>query len=433
MMRNLSSAMMRLVLGAGCLAIPGMSQTTDPPTYSKEVSRIMQAKCQLCHRPNDIAPFALMSYDDAQTWSDDIKRVITEGIMPPWKPVAGHGEFKGSYALTAAEKKTILDWVDAGAPEGDPADLPGSTVSTGDWRLGTPDLTLTMAEEFIPVRGRDIYRCFVLPVASDRDLWVKGLDILPGNRQVVHHVILYIDQTGKSKALDDKEDGPGYTCFGGPGFDVGPGDMLGGWAPGAQPQIAPQGVGGKIPAGSRVVMQVHYSTFGKATAPDVTRAGIYLWNDRPERQLYFVPVLNQRFEIPVGADNYEVKASFPVLPVLSAKIISIFPHMHLLGKQISVDLDLPNKTTQPLIYIDNWDFNWQGGYQYVNPVSVPGFSTVRVSCKFDNSENNPKNPNNPLVPVRWGEETKDEMCLAFLAVTLDNPGIIIPSDAGVNK
>lgn len=410
-----------LVSAAACAA----------PTYSKEVSRIVRDKCQACHRPNDIAPFALTTYDDARTWAEDIARVVSEGVMPPWKPVPGHGEFRDFRGLTPEERQTILDWAAAGAPEGDPADLPEPTAPAGEWLLGEPGLTLTMPEPFTPTRGRDVYRCFVLPVSSDSDLWVDAIDILPGNRRVVHHVILYIDRNGESPRLDARDDGPGYTCFGGPGFNVGIGDMLGGWAPGTRPYRLPEGVGSRLPAGSRVVMQVHYYT-ATTTGPDITRAALYFSAVRPERQLYFLPAFNDRFEIPAGAESHTVRANFPVPPLFDAHLIAIFPHMHLLGKEIRVDLERLGRPSQPLIYINRWDFNWQGGYAYQEPVALPSFSNIRLTCTFDNSEKNPRNPANPIKPVRWGEGTEDEMCLAFLAVTFDN-GVVPPLNMGESQ
>lgn len=408
------------VLLAGLLTATAHAQ----PTYSREVARIFQQKCQLCHRPNDIAPFALMNYQDASAWAVDIKRVVSERTMPPWKPVEGYGEFRDSYALSSDERQIIIQWVDAGAPEGDPADLPEPATSTSEWRLGDPDLILQMAEPFTPPRGRDLYRCFIVSNPFDAPAYVSAVDVLPGNRQVVHHVIIFIDETGQAEALDAKEDGPGYTCFGGPGFEISISSMLGGWAPGTLPRHLPDGIAVQIPKGGKLVMQVHYSAIGR-TSEDQTKVGLYFSKKDVERRLFYVPVVDTRFEIPPGNAHYEVKTSFTVPPLLDAKLIQIFPHMHLLGRQIKVDVRPPAKDLQPLIYIDNWDFNWQGFYTYKEPVALPAFSNIQLSCIFDNSEGNPRNPNNPLKAVRWGERTEDEMCIAFLGVTLDRENLLV--------
>ncbi|MDX1980551.1 MAG: hypothetical protein SFV51_09805 [Bryobacteraceae bacterium] len=400
--------------------LAGLAQAQ--PTYSGEVSRIMQEKCQMCHRPNDIAPFPLSSFEDAQTWAADIKRVVSEGIMPPWKPVEGHGDFQDAYNLTAEQRRAIIDWVDAGAPMGDPAELPEPKVTDSEWRLGEPDLVAQMAESYSPPRGRDVYRCFVVSNPFDETMYVSAVDVLPGNRKIVHHVIMFIDEKGQSPELDAKEEGPGYTCFGGPGFDISINSMLGGWAPGSFPRHYQDGLAIQIPKGARLVMQVHY--FPTVTAEDVTRVGLYLAQTDVKKLVRFIPVLNDRFRIPPGAENQVVTASFPIPPGLGAKIIQVFPHMHLLGRQIKVEFTPLGRETIPLIYIDNWDFNWQGFYNYKEQVSLPALSNIRISCTFDNSENNPRNPNNPLKEVRWGEGTQDEMCLAFLGVTFDNEDLL---------
>jgi hypothetical protein len=393
------------------------------PTYSREVSRIFQEKCQNCHRPNDIAPFALMNYQDAQTWAEDIKRVVEEKIMPPWKPVAGHGEFRDSYALSDEERQAIVSWVNAGSPEGDPADLPESRAQTGEWQLGQPNLIVEMRETYTPPRGRDVYRCFVVSNPFEDTAYVSAVDVLPGSRQIVHHVILYIDEKNQAQALDEKEPGPGYTCFGGPGFDISISSMLGGWAPGTLPRHLPEGIAIQVPKGARLVMQVHYYPVGR-TAEDQTRVGLYFSQSATRKRLVYFPVLNQRFEIPAGNANYEVKANFIIPPLFDSNIVQIFPHMHMLGKQIKVEYQVPGRQSRPLIYIDNWDFNWQGFYTYKEIDSAPAFTEVRLSCVYDNSTNNPRNPSNPVKPVRWGEGTEDEMCLAFLGVTLERENLI---------
>lgn len=395
-----------------------VSAANAQPTYSKEVSRILQEKCQICHSPNNIAPFALTSFEEAQTWAEDIRRVVSEKIMPPWKPVAGHGEFRESYSMSDEERQTIVSWVNAGSPEGDPADLPEPRVQTSEWPLGEPDMVVQMAEPYTPARGKDVYRCFIVSNPFDETAYVKAVDVIPGDRRIVHHVILYIDETSTAGKLDDQEEGPGYTCFGGPGFDISFSSMLGGWAPGTVPRPLPEGIAIQIPKKGRLVMQVHYYPVGR-TGEDTTRVGIYFSKDPVERRLYYIPIVNDKFEIPPGNANYEVTQNETVPFLLAAKIVQIFPHMHKLGRQIRVDAQAPGQEKKPLIYINDWDFNWQGFYNYKEPVPVPGGTRLNMSCIFDNSDLNPNNPNNPLKPVRWGEGTDDEMCITFLGVTLD--------------
>ncbi len=403
-------------------------------TFTREISRIVQTKCAHCHRPNDIAPFSLQTYEQVAAWKDDILRVVTGGVMPPWKPVAGHGVFRDNFSLSEEERNQIKAWVEADAPLGAPADLPEPLADAGEWILGEPDLVVQMPEAYEPPRGRDMYRCFVLPTEFNTTQFVSAVDILPGDRRYVHHVILFLDTSGVAEKLDAEEEGPGYTCFGGPRTPalpdaslsslLGNGIGLGGWAPGTRPRLLPDGIGMQLPPKARIVMQIHYYARG-GTAPDQTKVGIYFAKSKVERRLIFVPIVpldsrgNVSLTIPAGAAEHEVKSEFIVPPLLDAHLINIFPHMHLLGRQIRSSAIRLNGKEEPLVFIDNWDFNWQGAYTYVDPIALPAFSRIKLSCTYDNTENNPRNPSNPLKTIHWGEGTEDEMCLVFLGLTFD--------------
>ncbi len=413
---------MRTTLSALAAFVMFASLAAAQPTYSKEVSRIFRDKCEQCHRDGDIAPFALKDYETAVAWSEDIQRAITDKRMPPWKPEPGIGEFKNNFSLTAEEKQTIFDWIAAATPQGDVTDMPAALEEKSEWPLGQPDVDLRMLQTYTPPRGKDVYRCFVIPTGIDSTKYLSAIDVLPGNRQIVHHVLLYQDTQGVSDKLEGKDGQPGYECFGGPGITIGADNLnatLAGWAPGQRTQKLPGGVGIELLKSAKIIMQVHYFP-QRATGEDQTRIGLYYQKGKIEQRLYEIPVVNTTFKIPVGNEAYDVKASLTTLPILSGQMIWVYPHMHLLGRKISVEVTGPDKkTTTPAIAINNWDFNWQGGYTFVKPMVFAGGSTVKVSCTFDNSEKNPKNPNNPLVVVGWGENTTDEMCLAFLGITLD--------------
>lgn len=408
------SARYVLLAAASTLALPAVAQ----PTFSNEVSRILQVKCAQCHREGDIAPFPVANYEAVAAWAADIKRVINDRIMPPWKPVAGYGEFRDSYALTDDEKKTILDWIDAGVPEGDPTDLPPPLENKGEWPLGEPDQVVAMTAGYTPPRGTDVYRCFVLPATFDTRQYLTAIDVVPGNRKLVHHVLLFTDTTGQAEKMDGADGEPGYSCFGGPGFALALNGSLGGWAPGQRSRFLPDGIGIEIAKGARIVMQVHYYPVGR-TGSDQTKVGLYYSKQDIQQRLFMIPLVNTGFRIPANEQKYEVNANLPVLPFMDGKIIWIYPHMHLLGRQIRAQVTDAKGEMRPLIYEDDWNFNWQGSYTYVEPVAVKSGSKVKLTCTFDNSEGNPKNPNNPIVPVGWGERTTDEMCLVFLGVTFD--------------
>jgi hypothetical protein len=402
------------------IAIPAVAE----PTYSREVARIMQAKCQRCHRPNDIAPFPLTNYSEVSEFVDDIRHAVEDGHMPPWKPVPGHGEFRDSFGLTDEERQTILLWAAAGGPEGDPADLPEPLPEAGEWQLGDPDHVIRMPEEFTAKRGRDTYRCFVLPTGLDEDKYLTAVQVIPGNKRIVHHVLLFVDATGAADKLDAADPAPGYDCFGGLGIDIGMGltdfdaaSVIGGWVPGMRTESLPEGVGIKLSKRARVIMQVHYFG-GSQGGDDQTRAGLYFSKTPVERRMFYLPLVNTTFKIPAGETAYEVKAALPIPLFLDAKLIQIAPHMHLLGKKIKVELQR-GSDIQSLIRIDDWDFHWQGFYTYQQEVPLRSGSTIRLTCTYDNSENNPENPNAPPKVVGWGEGTQDEMCLAYMGVTFD--------------
>ncbi len=388
------------------------------PTFNKEVVRIFQNNCQTCHHPGDIAPFSLMTYKDARPWAVAIREQVVMRKMPPWKPAPGCGEFRDGRGLTQEEINTIVAWVNGGAPEGNPADLPPPIEFPDGWPLGAPDLVVQSNVDYTPPTQGDMYRCFSVPTSSLRgDRWIGALSVKPGNAKIVHHVIAYGDPTGISALLDEGDPGPGYTCFGGPGFVTT--DILGGWAPGSRGYFAPDGTGIKLTNNSRVVIQIHYHPTGEKET-DRTPVGIYFSKSPVQRQLMVLPLVNMTFAIPAGAKNHEVTASFTIPPLISAKMWAVTPHMHLLGKKIKVELTKPGETTPNcLINVPDWNFNWQGTYLYQNPINLSAGSTVKLTCNFDNSADNPLNPNNPPKTVRWGEETTDEMALAFIGLTLD--------------
>src|SRR5262245_14108367 len=239
------------------LFVPELRAQT--PTFNNQVVRIFEQHCQTCHRPGNIAPFSLLTYQDALVRSTSIREQVVSRQMPPWKPVGSHGIFKGERALTDQEIQTIVQWASNGAPEGAPSDLPPAPTFPDTWSRGAPDMVVRPSEPYqIPDGSADIYRCFPITIDTQTDLNVRGYEVLPGNRAIVHHVILFTDQFNQSTALDNADPGPGYTCFGGPGFLVGAG-AIGGWVPGSSAEMFPVGTGVRVPKGTRIVMQVHYS------------------------------------------------------------------------------------------------------------------------------------------------------------------------------
>ena len=344
--------------------------------------------------------------------------------MPPFHVDTGCNEFKNDPSLSSADLGTITKWVLSGAPEGDPRDLPAPLTFPATWTLGTPDVALGMPEPFKPNFNQgDVYRCFVLPTNLTEDRFVRAVEILPGARGMVHHVILFLDTSGKAKQLDDADPGPGYSCFGGPGFDVNAlAPTLGGWAPGNQPSFLADGLGMSLPKGAVVVMQVHYSAHNGIGASDQSSLGIYFTTAPVQKRVLVAPIINQKFTIPAGAADYEVTASVPFLP-FDAHVIQVTPHMHLLGKKMSISATMPDGSKVCLAEVPDWDFNWQATYTYKNQIAAPLGTGVFLSARYDNSDNNIKNPNSPPKGVSWGENTTDEMCIGFLSFTLDSENL----------
>ena len=390
---------------------------TATPTFNKDIAPILYEHCATCHRPGEVAPFSLLSYQDAARRAKTIAKVTERHVMPPWKAEPGYGHFANERRLSDDEIARIGAWVRAGAPEGDSHDKPALPAFPEGWQAGKPDRVLTLDGSYtVPADGPDQYRCFVVPTNSQQDAYVATAEFRPGNRRVVHHAILYLDTTGAGRRLDAASPEPGYSCFGGPGFL--PSGVVGGWAPGAMPSPRIDGVARLIPKNADIVIQVHYHPDGKLEH-DQSTLGLTFANEPPTRGQAGIILRSRDIDIPPGDSHYVVKASVTVPQ--DVDVAGITPHAHLICKDMKIKADLPDGTHVPLIWIKDWDFDWQGTYTYATPLHLPKGTRVSLEYTYDNSENNPRNPSDPPVRVTWGEQTKDEMALAFLHVLLPSP------------
>jgi len=385
-------------------------------TYTRDVAPILQQNCLVCHRKGEVAPFSLETYEQAVAWAQQIKLYTSNRKMPPWK-ADSQGEFVNERRLTDKQIATLAAWANFGTPKGDPKHLPPAPKFPSGWRLGQPDVVIQMPEPYhLEADGRDVYRCFVIPTNYSEDRYLSAIEFHPGNRTVVHHVIAYIDTSGAARKLDEKDPGPGYsTTGGGPGFM--PTGFLGGWAPGNEPRLTPEGIGILLPKGADIVLEIHYHKSGKPEV-DQTQAGLYFCKSPVNKRMRILPVVNLFIKIPAGAENHTEKAAMPIWQDVTFH--SVMPHMHLLGRSMRVYVEFPDKTEKQLVYVPEWDFNWQITYQFREPIKVPKGSVVRLVAIYDNSEKNPNNPHKPPKEVRWGEQTTDEMCLAFIGYTVDS-------------
>lgn len=385
------------------------------PTYTRDVAAVLWKHCAHCHRPGEVAPFSLLTYDDAAKRADQLVEVVRQRIMPPWKPEKGHGNFLDVRRLSDEEMAILSAWAAADAPEGNPRDLPPAPIFTDGWQLGEPDLVLAMPESFqIPADGRDVYQAFVIPMGIDTLRFVSAVEFRPGNRKIAHHALFFLDNTGTARERDEADPGPGYRSFGGPGFM--PTGALGGWAPGVTPRFLPEGTGRMLPPNSDLVLLMHYHPRGKPEQ-DQSRIGIYFRKETAIKSFLGIPLGSWNINIRPGEKRHTIKAQSTV--PTDVHLYGIAPHMHLIGREMKVTATLPDGKVEPLIWIKDWDFNWQDQYYYAEPVALPKGTRLDLVAVYDNSSDNPFNPNDPPKRVRAGEQTTDEMCLCFLQVVPD--------------
>jgi hypothetical protein len=427
-----TQCLVAFLIGAS-LGIPSVAQCGEPPTHHRDVAPILQKNCQECHRPGQVAPFALLDYAQTRKRAQDIASVTEERVMPPWHASTTEGgPFRGARVLTDRDLKTLVDWAEAGCPEGDVKDGPPPREWSSDWSLGAPDLVLKMSEPYQLARsGADEYRVVVIPSGLREGRWIAAVDFKPGNMKIVHHILSAYDVTGNARKMDAADAAPGYASSGGGygrlpnGLPFFPAGQLWGWAPGRTPRLSPEGTARALPAGADVLLQIHYHKSGKPET-DATAIGLYFAKGPVDKQIRSGMVLPARagflgrpeLKIPAGDGNHEVKGSLTIRQ--DSHLLAVFPHMHWLGKDFLLRAIRPDGSHQTLIRIDDWDFNWQNPYEFVTPVALPKGTRVEMLAHFDNSAANPRNPSHPPVEVHWGEQTTDEMCIGFLQLTRDD-------------
>jgi hypothetical protein len=397
----------------GCVIESTDDGVSEQLTYCRDVAPILFEHCVRCHRPGEVAPFPLLTYEQARSHAEQIRVVTERRLMPPWKAEPGYGRFQNECRLSEAEIQTLATWVSAGAPRGDDRDLPPRPEFVNGWQLGEPDLVLVMSEPFeVPADGPDIYQHFVLPTGLTENRLIRAAEFRPGAPQVVHHALVFYDTTGQGRKLDEADPQPGYSSVGTPGFATGGGIL--GWGPGGQPRELPPGMGRPIEKDADIILQIHYHPCGKIVR-DRSRLGLYF---APRSASWVVTegmVANVDLEIPAGASRHRHRASF-TLPV-ETMLLDTTPHMHGLGKEIRATAFPPNAEPIPLIWIKNWDFSWQAHYVFAEPITLPAGTRIDLECWFDNSEHNPLNPHQPPRTVRWGDFSTDEMAVCYFQMT----------------
>jgi peroxiredoxin len=397
-------------------------------TYTKHIARIIQQHCQECHRPGQIGPFPLLTYEHAANWSAMIREVVEEKRMPPWFADPHIGRFANDRSLPAEDRKALLAWIDAGCPKGDDRDLPEPIQWPEGWRIGTPDVIFEMKEPyFVPAeapRGGIPYRYFVIDTNFDEDKWIERAEAQPGAPEVVHHIIAFV-----VPPLGSSEPTPIGPPLLPPMIANGrKATVLCGTAPGDMPTILAPGYAKRVPKKSKIVLQMHYTPNGKAQH-DRSKIGLIFAKQPPRYHVQTVPILEPRFAIPPGASNHRVDSWGPsdhnFKPVgfpRDVELISFMPHMHLRGKDFFIEAVYPDGTKQSLLSVPKYNFNWQNMYRLAEPIRLPAGAMLHCIAHFDNSDNNPNNPD-PKRTVRWGDQTWEEMMIGWtdFAVELPTP------------
>jgi hypothetical protein len=439
--------------------VSASDRATKSVTFSKDVAPILYRNCVSCHRAEDIAPMPLITYKEARPWARSIREKVISREMPPWSADRHYGRFSNDVALSQQEIDTITAWVDQGAKEGNPKDMPAVPNFTDGWKIGKPDVVLTMPEEYtIAAEGSDEYINFTIPTTFKEDTWIQAAEIHPGNKKVVHHVVAFF-QTPQMKAsygtlkpspnsifyqdgtlIRAKMDAPVYDN----GCSAPNGGMARGsgqeglgfplcfYAPGKDTDIWPANVAKAIPAGSNIVIQMHYSKTTGKVEKDRSSVGLILSKQPPERAITSFGVINHYFKIPPGAANHQVVGCYTLSR--DVELFTLFPHMHVRGKAMKYEVIYPDGRQETLLDVPRYNFNWQTMYRLAQPVQLPKGSKLIVTAHYDNSERNKYNPD-PTKWVRFGDPTYDEMMVGYFeyVTSIPNRGSIKLDDKALDK
>ena len=372
---------------SGCaIERSGKPLSDEQVNYAKHVAPVVQKRCQECHRPGEIGPFSLLTFEDAKKRTKRIREALLEERMPPWHADPRHGKFANDRRLTQDERDTLLAWIDQGAPQGNDNDLPPELTFTKGWKIGEPDKVFAMAAEFkVPATGVLDYQRFVVDPGFKNEVWVQAAECRPGNRAVVHHILVYILAPGRTEPYD--RDGTAATLVG--------------WAPGDMPAMYSPDTARLIPAGSKLLFEVHYTPNGSAQT-DRSSVGIRLAKKPPANAVEMNILANMMLRIPPGAKNHKGQMTFTFPD--DALVLSFMPHMHLRGTSARYEMTYADGKTETLLSVPDYDFGWQSAYRFAQPLHVPKGSKLTWIGHWDNSQDNPRNPD-PTKAVHWGLQT----------------------------
>ena len=440
------------------LALQGKekSSTTESVTFSRDIAPILNRNCVACHRADNIAPMSLRTYQEARPWAQLMREKVLSRQMPPWHAAPTDIAFSNERRLSDEEINKIVSWVDEGAVEGDPKDLPSSPTFSDSWQISQPDAVFSMEKEYtLDANLTDHYLYFRIPTNFKEDRWVQAVEFRPGNRKIVHHAVAYIEtpehvvqeqqinpsSSAASKVwslLDTplpsielmdgttrrmKPDAPIVNdgCSARDSEEIGGrnnSDVLSVYAPGREADVWPPGTAKKIPAGSNIVLQMHYAKARGKVDTDRTSVALIFARVPVEKMVGTRSIMNQLFAIPAGAENHEVTACWTYQR--DVELISLMPHMHIRGRAMKYEVEYPNNKRQTLLDVPDYDFHWQTLYSLRQPLLIPSGSRIKVTAHFDNSERNMHNPD-PTKVVRQGSATVDEMMIGFVNYVVPKP------------
>ena len=407
---------------SGCALEPVAESPASAITFYDNVAPIIQKNCVSCHREGGIAPFKLDTIADVKAHAAMIKQTVEQGTMPPWQAAPAVGTTKSPWvndcSIQPADKDTLLTWLSGPRPLGNIAKAPKQLPAIKDgWTLGQPDMIVNMPQAlFVPATGVIPYKIMDAEVKITEDKWVQSVEVVPGAKQVVHHVLIFIRKPGQFSVEDLNERASFFAAY----------------VPGTSTAAWPEGLAKKLPKGTVLRFQMHYTTNGTAVS-DQTKLGIRFAAKAPEHEIKVTGVSNTRFRIPAGDPNYKVVSSLPI--PMDVKMTALMPHMHVRGKAAKYELVLPDGTRKLLLDVPRYDFNWQHTYRYAEPLMVPKNSRIEYTCWFDNSVANKHNPD-PKREVPWGPQTFDEMQLGYIeyyATGKDDSSELVDEDQAMDS
>jgi hypothetical protein len=403
-----------LTLFVACAGFAAPPANAPVPTFSKDVAPILYKNCASCHRPGEIAPMSLLTYEDARPWAASIKEKVAGGEMPPWHATQPAGTFANDRRLSAQDKATLLAWAAGGAPKGDSKDLPPAPKFPVGWEIGTPDVVISMPEPYsVPAAGTIDYQIFTMPTNFTTDKWVQAIEVRPGTRAVVHHILAFCQEPGEPRPQAYKTTIPKF-----PERNRKPSEsvaLIASTAPGTNALTFPPGQAMLIRAGSKVTFQIHYTANGTA-ATDRSSLGIIFAKQPPELEVRNAAFSNPTLKIQPGADNEEVDSEIEFTE--NSHIWALLPHTHLRGKSWEYRLTYPDGRTEVVLSVPKYDFNWQTYYIFAKPLAVPKGARLEGIAHYDNSTANKSNPD-PTKLVKWGQQTWEEMQYTGITFTID--------------